>query len=750
MSRHSGRRICSMPMRRMATGVGVAIVLVAVLIAVLAACAGGSSGGGDGGSVTGGGDGDGVTGGGDGGGVTGDASCVDNQAVGVAAGDCDGDGVTNDADDFPLDACAALDTDGDQFPDTVRTPVTDQACDDAAAAALVATLNGKPMAVEKIAGCAIDAFTMCADGDDDDDTVADDSDALPLNACASMDSDGDGHPDILADAGGMLTEGAVICSAAMRTALIGMSVSGTPLQADNCPMAFNPGQEDANRDTMVAITGSGDVCDGDVDDDDDGLIEINFLEDLDYVRYDLDGSHYDSDGSGEETTVNESDGSNMGCGGGSCNGYELMRNLDFAVATGYLSGEVNIEWRPTAGTGVARTIVNPADATSAGWQPLAHDTNSDSGGYQGTTLSAVVEGNGNTIANLYIRRSGEDYVALIGQLASAGVVRNLGLTDVFIEGGDEVGGLIGRNHGMVSASWSSGGVTGSREVGGLVGYNDNGTVSASWNRGSVTGSNRYVGGLVGWNEEGTISAGSWNSGSVAGTSSVGGLIGYNDSGTISASWNRGSVTGSGNFVGGLVGYDDGGTISAGWNSGRVAGGGSIGGLIGYSDFATVSASWSSGSVAGSSSVGGLIGEYDGSQIATSYWNSTTSGRLFGLGSDDDGTGTADDNSVHTDETNQLMDQGLTTAQMRASSGTYPNFSAVASIVEMIDSGLTGDFSAIWDYTAGCYPRLRSFRAGVGSWDGTQATIAATFEAGGVAAGQGDPTTMDGACASTTS
>ena len=35
--------------------------------------------------------------------------------------------------------------------------------------------------------------------------------------------------------------------------------------------------------------------DVDVDDDNDGLIEINFLEDLDYVRHDLAGTSYDDE-----------------------------------------------------------------------------------------------------------------------------------------------------------------------------------------------------------------------------------------------------------------------------------------------------------------------------------------------------------------------------------------------------------------------------------------------------------------------
>ncbi len=78
-------------------------------------------------------------------------------------------------------------------------------------------------------------------------------------------------------------------------------------------------------------------------------------------------------------------------------------------------------------------------------------------------------------------------------------------------------------------------VTGRGAVGGLVGYNNGGTITASYATGAVSGTNQ-VGGLAGWNEAlGTITA-SYATGAVSGTNQVGGLAGYNDGGTITASY----------------------------------------------------------------------------------------------------------------------------------------------------------------------------------------------------------------------
>ncbi len=78
--------------------------------------------------------------------------------------DKDGDGVLNADDDFPSDAAASKDSDGDGKPDSLVANIT---------------------------------TTLIEDTDDDNDLVLDINDAFPLDAAASKDSDGDGKPDSL-------------------------------------------------------------------------------------------------------------------------------------------------------------------------------------------------------------------------------------------------------------------------------------------------------------------------------------------------------------------------------------------------------------------------------------------------------------------------------------------------------------------------------------------------------------------------
>jgi len=100
-----------------------------------------------------------------------------------------------------------------------------------------------------------------------------------------------------------------------------------------------------------------------------------------------------------------------------------------------------------------------------------------------------------------------------------------------------VGGLVGDNHyGTVTQSYSMCFVGGENYVGGLVGTNDGGTVNQSYSMGAVFAStdSSYVGGLVGKNT-GTISQ-SYSMGLVAGNYTVGGLVGWNDSTVIQSYW----------------------------------------------------------------------------------------------------------------------------------------------------------------------------------------------------------------------
>ena len=148
-------------------------------------------------------------------------------------------------------------------------------------------------------------------------------------------------------------------------------------------------------------------------------------------------------------------------------------------------------------------------------------------------LAGEFDGNGHKIRNLSFNFGFVSEVGLFGYLASGGEITGVGAENVNITGYGAVGGLVGWNEeGTVSNSYSTGSVTGNEDVGGLVGWNA-GTVSNSYSTGSVTGE-WDVGGLVGGNM-GTVSN-SYSTGSVTGNDYVGGLVGINEAGTVSSSF----------------------------------------------------------------------------------------------------------------------------------------------------------------------------------------------------------------------
>ncbi len=359
------------------------------------------------------------------------------------------------------------------------------------------------------------------------------------------------------------------------------------------------------------------------DTDGDGLIEISSLAQLNAIRWDLDGDGAEVNGADVAYAAAFPDAAaGMGCPTNSddsddsdCTGYELTADLDF----------------DTDGDG----DVDAADEywhSGAGWDPIG-------------AFSATFEGNGHTIANLYINRSSGS-IGLFGSVSAGGQVRNVAVRDVAVTGSGEswvVGGLVGHNYGSISSSNVTGSVTssGGGPVGGLVGNN---------------GRHRSTGSIVSSYATTMVTA-------LGESQSAGGLVGYNggsgsSSGSIVASYATGAVTASGNNseVGGLVGFNGGsgssrGSIVASYATGAVTGSGNnsdVGGLVGFnggsgSSRGSIVASYATGAVTGSgnnSDVGGLAGFNGGSgsstgNISNSYWNTETSGQASGSG---DGVG----------------------------------------------------------------------------------------------------------------
>ena len=211
-------------------------------------------------------------------------------------------------------------------------------------------------------------------------------------------------------------------------------------------------------------------------------------------------------------------------------------------------------------------LMNDLDFTTAGYTELASPTANEGKGWQpiGTEddlFTGTFDGQGYEIRDLFIYRPDESAVGLFGVVEELGVIENVGMVNGNVTGYDDVGGLVGKNEGTVSNSYSTGNVTGNLNVGGLVGYNFFGTVTDSYASGSVTGDDN-VGGLAG-KHSGTASN-SYSTGSVTGDVNVGGMVGEN-TGTVSNSYSTGSVTGDVN-VGGMVGENTGTVSDSFWDT----------------------------------------------------------------------------------------------------------------------------------------------------------------------------------------
>ena len=356
----------------------------------------------------------------------------------------------------------------------------------------------------------------------------------------------------------------------------------------------------------------------DIDQDDDGLIEICDLEGLNAMRYQLDGSGYKASESATKITA--------GCAEGGCKGYELDEDLDFDSDASYSSTPNKVIW-----------------TTGSGWEPIGYYESYNSANNK--PFAAIFEGNNYTISNLMIDRSNTRGVGLFSSIEE-GTIMNVGLLNLDIIGRSNVGGLIGRNIGSVLDSYVTGSVEGYGHIGGLIGVNV-GNITNSYATGSVRGEDLSIGGLIGFSGGGLITN-SYATGSVEGHYMVGGLVGSSYT-TIKNSYATGSVNGDqragglvgdshrniwssyatgsvngGREVGGLVGLNYYRTIIDSYATGSVNGGQEVGGLVG-SNYGRVSNSYATGSVEGNIAVGGLVGSFSRGTIRSSYWDKTTSG-----------------------------------------------------------------------------------------------------------------------------
>ncbi len=277
--------------------------------------------------------------------------------------------------------------------------------------------------------------------------------------------------------------------------------------------------------------------------------------------------------------------------------------------------------------------------------------NLDRNSFQGT-----IDGRGYTISNLTVSRPDNGGISLIGVLGRQGVLLNMTLTNVNIEGAGGVGGLVGSSFGMVYNSYVEGTIKGKRAVGGIVGgsaglvayshakVNISGETALGGVVGDMNGAVFYstsdanikgkwgLGGLVGLNTYGKI-LNSSSAGSVTGEVNTGGLVGINTDAMIFNSSSSANVTNTSQNAGGLVGFNSLSTIMSSYATGTVSGPYAVGGLAGTNN-GLVQNSYALGAVTGEDAVGGLVGVRSQGAEIDSYWDTEQTGQQVGAGDND--------------------------------------------------------------------------------------------------------------------
>jgi len=190
-------------------------------------------------------------------------------------------------------------------------------------------------------------------------------------------------------------------------------------------------------------------------------------------------------------------------------------NVNYTTAYYKLGNDIDLGPYLSAG--------QPGYNGGAGWMPIGTNT-------VGRRFMGVFDGNGKIIRNLYIYRNSSDYIGFFGFIDNA-TIKNIGVENCNITGRIAIGGITGHTWGgsVIENCFVTGvllSTTYDSHIGGLVGHNHiNDVIKNSYTTCNVTGTNN-VGGLVGKTNYGAnLIQNCYATGEIKGTYNVGGLIG---------------------------------------------------------------------------------------------------------------------------------------------------------------------------------------------------------------------------------
>ena len=211
----------------------------------------------------------------------------------------------------------------------------------------------------------------------------------------------------------------------------------------------------------------------------------------------------------------------------------------------------------TADIVVNENVLKPDGTLNEGtfkeWTPIGNTCNGSYSPYTG-----IFEGQNHTISGLYFKKENTSEVGFFGY--NGGKISNVGILNSYFCGFSQVGGVCGYNSSTITNCYNKGVVDGTADrassFGGVCGCNL-GILTNCYNTGIVSGQS-YVGGVNGYNINGTI-INCNATGEVNGTGSyVGGVIGMNlNKGTITNCYYDSTI-----YTGAAIGDDKGTTTKA--------------------------------------------------------------------------------------------------------------------------------------------------------------------------------------------
>ncbi len=312
------------------------------------------------------------------------------------------------------------------------------------------------------------------------------------------------------------------------------------------------GTADAVGTTCISDFDNDNVADvEDVDDDNDGLIEIASLAELDNVRHNLAGTSYDDEaddtGSGDTgDTTGAPTAATANCSAATngvylC-GYELTTNLDFDLDNdgGTFDTAIAVGVSGALDAGDAASYFAVDANNRGGWVPIGPGGGADDDAILANSFNAIFEGNNNTISNLASIRN-LPYMGLFGRVGVNGHIRNLGVIDAGVSTHATASNTNTFQGGVLAGRVEGGTVTGCYATGSVFA----GGRRSSANRGFTTQNiTDAQGGLVGVLEEAVVIASHADvdvTGDDGEREALGGLIGVSIESTIIASYADGDI-----------------------------------------------------------------------------------------------------------------------------------------------------------------------------------------------------------------